>query len=280
MNKQHLSPKEFLKVAKFIQEDYGIKMPPSKKIMVESRLQKRMKQAGFASLKEYVDYVFSPEGRHLELIHLVDAITTNKTDFFRESNHFKILCDKILPLLLAHKKHNPNQVTKIWSSACSSGEEPYTLAMTMHEFVNSGSKLNFSILASDISTKVLKKAIRGTYTEERIADIPMLMRKKYLLKSADRSLGLVQLKPQIRDSVSFRRINLMHDDFGIKEKMHIIFCRNVLIYFDKKTQQALIRRFARQLVSGGFLFIGHSESLSGMDVPFKQFSATIYQKKV
>lgn len=275
---QQLSHRQFLKVAKFIQEDYGIKMPSSKKIMVESRLQKRMRQAGFASLKEYVDYVFSPEGRHLELIHLVDAITTNKTDFFREPNHFKILSEKILPLLLAHKQRNPNQAIKIWSSACSSGEEPYTLAMTLHEFVNGASKLNFSILASDISTRVLKKAIRGTYSEERIADIPMFMRKKYLLKSTDRTLGLVQLKSQIRDLVSFRRINLMHDDFGIKEKMHIIFCRNVLIYFDKETQQALIRRFARQLVSGGFLFIGHSESLSGMDVPFNSFLATIYQK--
>ena len=152
------------------------------------------------------------------------------------------------------------------------------MAMTLHEFVNGASKLNFSILASDISTRVLKKAIRGTYSEERIADIPMCMRKKYLLKSTDRTLGLVQLKSQIRDLVSFRRINLMHDDFGIKEKMHIIFCRNVLIYFDKETQQALIRRFARQLVSGGFLFIGHSESLSGMDVPFNSFLATVYQK--
>ncbi|MEN8258943.1 MAG: protein-glutamate O-methyltransferase CheR [Thermodesulfobacteriota bacterium] len=279
MKNQSLSPRNFLKVATFVQDNYGIKMPPSKKTMLTCRLQKRMRQVGIASLDNYIDFVFSPQGRGAELVHMVDALTTNKTDFFREANHFETLTGRIIPLLLGNKEGQEDQSIRIWSAACSSGEEPYTLAMTLREHSDRHRRLPFSILASDISTKVLKKAGRAIYDEGRIGDVPLSLRKKYLLKSKGHSRSLVQFKPLIREAVTFRRINLMDDAFGIREKMDIIFCRNVLIYFSKEDQLSLMHRFAKQLAPGGFLFIGHSESLSGMDVPFTPFLPTIYQKK-
>ncbi len=279
MENQSLSPQMFLKVASFIQDNYGIKMPPSKKRMLNGRLQKRMRQVGVASLDRYVDFVFSPQGRNTELVHMVDAITTTKTDFFREANHFETLTGRIIPLLLGNRRKQGDQTVRIWSAACSSGEEPYTLAMTLREHSDRHRSLPFSILASDISTKVLKKAGSGIYAEERVSDVPLSLRKKYLLRSKGDSRSLVQFKPLIRNAITFRRINLMDDAFGIGEKMDIIFCRNVLIYFSKEDQAALMHRFAKQLAPGGFLFIGHSESLSGMDVPFNHFLPTIYQKQ-
>jgi chemotaxis protein methyltransferase CheR len=278
MNNHLLSPRQFSRVSTFIQTNFGINLPPSKKVMVSARLQKRMRHVGFGSMDTYINYVFSPKGKTCELIHMIDSLTTNKTGFFREATHFESLCDKILPLLHTEKRLGVNQKLRVWSSACSTGEEPYTIAMTLNEFSKHQPKLRFSIVASDISTKVLKKASQGIYQEEQISKLPMLLRKSYLLRSKDRALELVQFKENIRNSIAFRRINLMDDTFGIKEKMHVIFCRNVLIYFDKKTQQALMHRFAKQLLPGGFLFIGHSESLTGMDVPFEQFMPTIYRK--
>lgn len=278
MNDNSLSPEHFLKVATFVEEKFGIKMPPSKKTMVLSRLLKRMKHRGFSSVNTYIDYVFSPEGRRNELTNLVDCVTTNKTDFFREPGHFKTLCDKIMPALFDENYVSANKSVRVWSSACSSGEEPYTIAMCLSEFAEHKPGIRFSILASDISTRVLKKAHSGIYDEERIKDVPMMMRQKYLLKSRDRDMGLVQIKSSIRDKITFKLINLIDDDFGISEKMHIIFCRNVLIYFDCKAQEALMHRFAKQLVPGGFLIIGHSETLSGMNVPFTQLMPTLYRK--
>lgn len=278
MNNNLLSPRQFSRVSTFIQSNFGINLPPSKKVMVSARLQKRMRSVGFSSMDNYINYVFSSKGKKCELTHMIDSITTNKTGFFRESTHFESLCDKILPLLIAENRMGSGRKLQVWSSACSTGEEPYTIAMTLSEFAKVNTNLRFSIVASDISTKVLKKASKGIYKEEQIDTLPMLLRKNYLLKSRDSAIKLVQFKKNIRDSISFKRINLMDDNFGIKKKMHVIFCRNVLIYFDKATQQALMHRFARQLLPGGFLFIGHSESLTGMDVPFTQFMPTVYRK--
>lgn len=279
MSKETFSTKHFRHLSRFIQDNYGIKMPDSKQVMLESRLRRRMRQTGYSSIGDYLDYVFSPEGRRKELVHMVDTVTTNKTDFFREPVHFTILCDRIIPRITAGRNFSGSAKLRVWSSACSTGEEPYTLAMVLHEFAEKNGSLPYSILASDLSTRVLKIAHRGVYNEDQIKEIPLRLREKYLLRSKDRALGLVQIREQLRESVTFRRINLMDDDFNIKEKMHIVFCRNVLIYFEKNEQERLMHKFADLLEPGGFLFIGHSESLTGMEVPFVSVAQTIYQKK-
>jgi len=279
LSKETFSANHFRHLARFIQDNYGIKMPDSKQVMLESRLRRRMRQAGFSSIEDYLDYVFSPQGRREELVHMVDTVTTNKTDFFREPVHFTILCDRIIPRITAGRAFTGPAKLKVWSSACSTGEEPYTLAMVLQEFAEKNGALHYSILASDLSTRVLKIAQRGVYNEDQIQDIPLGLREKYLLRSKDRALRLVQIREHLRESVTFRRINLMDDDFNIPEKMHIIFCRNVLIYFEKNEQERLMHKFAGLLEPGGFLFIGHSESLASMDVPFASVAQTIYQKK-
>ncbi|HIJ79371.1 MAG: protein-glutamate O-methyltransferase CheR [Desulfobulbaceae bacterium] len=270
------STNKILELSQFIETNYGIKMPASKKVMLESRLRRRMRQVGYTSIAEYLDFVFSSEGKRHELGNMVDAITTNKTYFFREPKHFDILVAKVIPQIIS-SGFTPSPL-RVWSSACSSGEEPYSIAMMLGELAEDNHRLKFNILASDLCTKVLKKACRAVYNEEEIKDIPLYYRKKYLLKSKESALGLVQVAEHLRNMITFRRINLMADDFGVKKRMHVIFCRNVLIYFQKDQQERLILKFGRQLEPGGFLFIGHSESLVGMNVPFCQVLPTVYQK--
>ena len=278
LDNETLSTKQFSRLATFVQENYGIRLPDAKKLMIEARLRRRLKWSGFQTFTEYLDHVFSPAGQGGELIHMVDAITTNKTDFFREPSHFDILCKEILPNLLAAKTFIGGSILRIWSAACSSGEEPYTLAMVLSEFAERTPGFRFRIYASDISTKVLKQAYRGVYREDQISAIPLHLRQKYFLRSKDRHLELVQVNECLRRMVTFQRINLMDDNFGLKERIHIIFCRNVMIYFDKDSQERLIGKFHKQMVPGGHLFIGHSESLSGMPVPFTLIAPTVYKR--
>lgn len=273
-----LSDREFQRFSGFIYDHAGIKMPPAKKTMLEARLQKRLKANSIASFEEYSNFVFSPEGRTTELIHLIDVVTTNKTDFFREPGHFDFMVKVALPAILQARAGVSRDPVRIWSAGCSTGEEPYTLAMVLSEFAADNPDFRAAITASDICTQVLQTAKTGIYPEERTDPIPLNLKKKYLMRSRERSKSLVRISPRLRSLVSFRRINFMDDDFGISEKMDIIFCRNVVIYFDKKTQQNLMQKFYRQLRPGGFLFIGHSETLSGLDVDFKAVASTVYRK--
>jgi chemotaxis protein methyltransferase CheR len=272
-----LSDREFNKFSAFIYQATGIKMPPAKKTMLEARLQKRLKANSIASFEQYSDFVFSQDGR-TELIHLIDVVTTNKTDFFREPAHFEFMVKTALPALLQGRGDAVRDPFRIWSAGCSTGEEPYTLAMVLSEFAAGSQDFRAAITASDICTQVLQTAKTGIYPEERTDPIPLNLKKKYLMRSREKSKSLVRISPQLRSMVSFRRINFMDDDFGIAEKMDIIFCRNVVIYFDKPTQQALMKKFYKQLKPGGYLFIGHSETLSGLDVDFKAVASTVYRK--
>jgi len=269
----------FQRFSSFIYDSVGIKMPPAKKTMLEGRLQKRLKALGMGSFEEYSDFVFSRKENDSELIHLINAITTNKTDFFREPAHFDFLVKNALPSILSGRREMQREPLRIWSAGCSSGEEPYTLAMVLSEFSEKKPDVRFSILASDISTKILETARVAIYPEDRTDTIPLSLKKKYLLRNKNPDLSVVRINPQLRSLVSFRRINFMDDDFGIAEKMDVIFCRNVVIYFDKQTQQILMRKFFRQLRPGGYLFIGHSETLNGLDVNFKPVASTVYRKE-
>lgn len=274
-----MSGKEFELFSQFIYDEAGIKMPPTKKTMLEARLQKRLKALGLNNFREYADFVFSDAGHDQEIIHLIDVVTTNKTDFFREPHHFDFLVRTAIPTLQQARNAGESSLNplRIWSAGCSTGEEPYTMAMVLSEYA-AQTGIRFSILASDICTRVLQSAANGVYTEERTDTIPLPLKKKYLLRSKDRNKGLVRMIPPLRSMIDFRRVNFMDDHFGISEKQDIIFCRNVIIYFDKETQTRLMNKFHRQLQPGGFLFIGHSETLNGLNLSFSQVGNTVYQK--
>lgn len=270
-----LGNSDFQKLSRFIYDRLGIKMPPEKKLLLESRLQKRLRVLQIPNFKTYCTYLFSKEGLEQELVFMTDAVTTNKTDFLREPRHFDFLNSVIVPEFLNSKSQRP---LRIWSSACSTGEEPYTTAMFLEEAIEKIGPLNYEILATDISTKVLKQAADGIYSEDRIKVIPENFRKKYLLRSKDPKNALVKIIPELRKRVAYRKLNLMSADYKLDTLQDIIFCRNVLIYFDKETQQKVVQKLIRYLRPGGYLFIGHSESLFEMDLPLKQLMPATFKK--
>lgn len=269
-----MSPTDFLKLKEFIYTESGIKITDVKKTMLEARLQKRLRSLGLQSFSQYCAYLFSPEGMENELTNMIDQVTTNKTDFFREPGHFDYLTSKVFPKIARSRKR-----VVIWSAGCSSGEEPYTLAMVMMGCVDNGNKVDFLILATDISTRVLEMAKRAIYTQDRIAPIPSVLQNRYLLRSKDKTKNLYRVVPELRQHVQFRRLNFMSDDFGFREEVDIIFCRNVIIYFDKPTQERLLNKFCNCLSPDGYIFMGHSETLLGMDVPLVQVAPTVYQRR-
>lgn len=271
-----LSQGDFEQLSSYVYQQCGINLTPPKRVLLEGRLQKRLQSLEMKSFMEYYKYVKSSAGRG-ELVHMLDSVSTNKTDFFREPGHFNLLRDHILP---GFKKMNPSRPLRIWSAACSTGEEPYTTAMVLQDAVEKLGDLNYEILATDISSKVLKHAANAVYREDRIADVPMDFRKKYLLKSKDPKKGLVRIIPTLRKKVRFQRLNLMESEYLslIKRPQDLVFCRNVLIYFDKPTQQNVVRKLVECLNPGGYLFIGHSESLFEMDLPLKQLMPATFQK--
>ncbi len=265
----------FDRFSEFIKAELGIKMPTSKKTLLEARLQKRLRDLDMSTHEEYCEYLFSPEGMEQELVNLVDVVTTNTTDFFREPKHFSLLLERVLPALFLSK--GVGRKVNVWSAGCSSGEEPYTLAMVLSEYARENTGFIFNILATDISTQVLRMAVRAVYPESKIGPIPQDYRKRYLLRSKDRTRRLVRIGPDARGHVRFRRLNFM-EEFSFEEQLDIIFCRNVVIYFDRPTQEKLFSRFCRKLAPGGYLFIGHSESLAGMNLPLEPIAPTVYRK--
>ncbi|WP_028575086.1 CheR family methyltransferase [Desulfonatronovibrio hydrogenovorans] len=271
-----LAERDFKKLSQFISAECGIRVPPAKKTMLESRLQRRLRSLGMSDYKDYCEYLFSLKGMEIEMPHLLDAVTTNTTHFFREPGHFEYLHNKVLPQW--HAEHKKDKEMIIWSAGCSSGEEPYTLSMVLAEFAERNPGFSFVVVATDINNEVLEKASLGIYDEERISGIPPLLKRKYLLRSRDRKKKLVRVIPALRNKVKFRRLNFM-GEFGFREPMDVIFCRNVMIYFDRPVQEKLLQKFVFHLASGGFIFIGHSESLAGMDLGLEQTAPTIYRKK-
>ncbi|MBI5632654.1 MAG: protein-glutamate O-methyltransferase CheR [Nitrospirae bacterium] len=273
-----LTDRDFQILSEFIHDSCGIKMSGPKRSMLEMRLKKRLLQLNISSFAEYCKFVLGSNEGAKEIIHMIDAITTNKTDFFREANHFHYLCEQALPELIDSSGAGIRRALHVWSAGCSTGEEPYTLAMVLNEFAEHHPHLTFNILATDICTKVLEKARQAVYDKARIETIPDSMKKKYLLRAKDANKGIVRIIPSLRANVTYRRLNFMDKDFGLKEKMDVIFCRNVIIYFERSTQEKLLRHFCDYLAPEGYIFVGHSETLHGLDVPLVSVAPTIYRR--
>ena len=268
-----LSTRNFTRLAEFIHGYSGIKMPANKRTMLEGRLRRRMRANRMDSVNEYCRYLFEEDGLEAETIHLIDAVTTNKTEFFREPVHFTFMEKTVLPHLAKSRRH-----INVWSAAASTGAEPYTLAMVLDEFCQERRGLDYSILGTDICTEVLEQAIAGRFVESMIQPVSMPRRQRYVMRAKDPSRGEVRIVPELRSKVAYGRLNLMDESYPVEQQMDIIFCRNILIYFDKPTQAKVLERLCRHLAPDGYLFLGHSESIVGIDLPLRQIANTVFQK--
>lgn len=272
-----LSPGDFRRLATFIHGYSGIKMPEAKRTMVEGRLRRRLRALGLRSLDDYCRYVFEAGGLDQETVHLINAVSTNKTDFFREPDHFVYLAERAVPKLLAERSISRQTPLKLWSAACSTGAEPYTLAMVAAELGKAYSGLRTSILATDISTDVLETAHAGVYPDTLVDPVPVDLRRSYLMRGRGDSADKVRIVPELRAMVAFGRLNLMEQPYPVETGFHAIFCRNVLIYFDKPTQKRVLSALCAHLHPEGYLFVGHSETVAGLGLPLVPVGTTIFQ---
>jgi chemotaxis protein methyltransferase CheR len=270
---QTITDKEFKLLAAFIKANYGINLKEEKQALVYGRLQSVLVQKGFNNFSEYYNYVITDKTNDA-IVTLIDKITTNHTFFMREADHFHYFKNTVLPYLANAVK---DKDLRIWSAGCSTGEEPYTLAMIIDEFFGKGKMLwNARILASDISGKVLETAKKGEYNNESIASIPASWRLNYFRRlEADKN----RLIDEIKTEVIYRKFNLMEDTFPFKKKFHVIFCRNVMIYFDNVTKMDLVNKFYDLTEPGGYLFVGHSESLIREATKYKYVMPAVYRKE-
>ena len=273
---ENISNADFGRLRSLIYAQSGIRLGADKKTMLELRIKRRLRSLNLNSFGDYCDYLFGPHGEKEELVHLLDVVTTNKTDFFREPEHFEFLVEKAVPDLVA--RNQSGRPLLIWSAGCSTGEEPYTLAMMLNEFVADHPGFRFRILATDISTTVLAQAERGVFRSEVMEPVPPDLRRRYFMRSRDRDSNVLRVVPELRELVEFRRLNFMDADFGLSQKADVIFCRNVIIYFDRPTQERIVQKLAQQLVPGGYAFVGHSETLHDMDVPLEPVAPALYRK--
>jgi chemotaxis protein methyltransferase CheR len=275
LTRMEISDRDFIRLSRLIYEQSGINLNQSKKTLLRARLQKRMRECELTSFRLYYQRVLEDRSGW-ELMQLLDAISTNQTFFFREAQHFYYLAEEILPKW--RQSWSDKRRLQIWSAGCSSGEEPYTLAIVLLEFLSSTTlPCEVKIIATDINTKVLEQARQGIYPHSRTENIPLALRKKYFQKGVNHWAGYIRVKPELQRLVEFSRLNLM-EPFAFQDPLEIIFCRNVMIYFDKPTQEKLVQRFYQNLGPGGYLFLGHSESLAGVSHRLSYLKPAIYQK--
>ncbi len=270
-----LKDSDFGKISRLVYELCGINLHEGKKELVKARLGKRLREGNYKSFTDYCHYVTTEEGKD-ELIAMIDSISTNLTSFYREESHFARLQVIVSSLLEKADSHGSIPKFNIWSAGCSTGEEPYTIAITIKEAAQSR-PLDIRILATDISTKVLKIAHSAIYPAERVKKINSSLLAKYFQIGTGRSEGYYKVKKNLRDLIVFQRFNLM-EKFPFEANFDIIFCRNVMIYFDKYTQTQLVNKYYESLKKDGYFFVGHSESLTGLKHPFKYIEPSVYQK--
>lgn len=271
-----LTDRDFDTIRNLVLRHTGINLTPAKRQLVYSRLGKRLRQLGMSTFSEYCDLIQGDEADS-ELTNFINQITTNLTSFYREPHHFDILKNKVLPELMRIKSRSDDQKIRIWSAGCSTGEEPYTIAMTVMDSVPRPSYVPVKILATDLDTNVLEKAAGGIYSDDRVKDLPREIVSKWFMRGKGTNAGVVRVSETLRNMITFRQLNLM-ESWPMKHKMDVIFCRNVVIYFDKKTQEKLFYRYANIMADGGYLFIGHSESLHRVTDRFESLGGTVYRK--
>lgn len=270
-----LSDEDFSRISQMVYDHCGINLHDGKKELIRARLAKRLRAGRFKTFSDYMEHVQKDEtGR--EFSDFIDTLSTNLTSFFREQQHFDYVQNTLLPRLIAKKQKEKNRRVRVWSAGCSSGEEPYSIAITLLDNLPPG-PWDTRILATDISTRVLETAKAGLYDADRVAPVPPPQKTKYLSPKTEKGRKVFEVCPAIREKITFRYLNLM-EDWPIKGPLDFIFCRNVMIYFDKPTQAKLVGRFFNLLDSGGVLFTGHSESLTGIEHQFKYVQPTIYMK--
>jgi len=276
-----LSERDYQRLSEWVQSECGVQLQATKQTMIRARLGRRVRALGLKSLAEYFEYLRTEQGRTIEIQNLIDAVTTHKTDFFREPGHFEYLTTRIVPELGRRLGAGVSRPLAVWSAASSTGEEPYTLAMVLSDYAArvAPAAFRYSIEATDISRPVLETAVAAVYPESAILPVPAALRRRYLLRSRDPQRPRVRIVPELRAAVKFRQLNLMDSDYGFRERLDVVFCRNVMIYFDRKTQEEILGRVLKNVVPGGYLVMGHSESLTGLDLPVEQVSPTVYRSQ-
>ena len=273
----NLRDTHFLKLSKLIEQKTGILLPPSKRTMIEGRLRKRVRILGLQSLEDYGVLLFEQDGLVDEMDVLVDSMTTNKTDFFREPDHFDFLRDQAVPALLKSGEHRSAPL-KIWSAASSNGSELYTVAMVLASMQGT-TPFRFALLGTDICLEMIAQARRAVYPAAHLEPVPDEMKRRFLMTSANPKRTDVRIVPELRRVATFAHLNLMDETYEIDRNVDVIFCRNILIYFSKPNQQAVLKRLASHLRPGGYLILGHSESFALDDkVSMLQVSPTVFQR--
>lgn len=271
-----LTDKDFRLISQLVYDHCGINLHEGKKELIRARLAKKLRAGKFTSFPEYMEHVQEDKSGR-EFSDFIDMLSTNLTSFFRENQHFEYVKNVLLPKLIEKKQKSGNNRVRVWSAGCSSGEEPYSIAITLLENLPASGRWDARILATDISTRILEKAKAGVYAAERVQPVPLQEKRKYLVSKKQDRQTIFEVRQSLREMITFRYLNLM-DDWPIKGPLDFIFCRNVMIYFDKPTQASLVNRYWDLLGSGGVLFTGHSESLTGIEHKFKYIQPTIYMK--
>jgi chemotaxis protein methyltransferase CheR len=272
---ESISGRDYARLCNLIYAEAGIHLGTERKTMLEVRIKRRLKHLDLHSYSEYCDYLFGHEGLKDELIHLIDVVTTNKTDFYRESGHFDFLVEKALPEMA---ERIAGRSFTIWSAGCSTGEEPYTMSIVLSEYALTHPGFRFRILATDISNLVLAKAELGVYAGDVVAPVSTVLKRKYFMRSRAPGSEKLRVVPELRRCIEFRRLNFMDADYGIAEKFDAVFCRNVIIYFDRPTQERILLRLANCLLPGGYLFVGHAETLHDMKLPVVPVAPALYRR--
>ncbi len=269
----NLGDEDFNRLRDIIYREAGIKLNDLKKVLMQSRLIKRLRDLKLDTFSDYHDYLLSHYDE--EKINFINAITTNKTDFFRESDHFEYMKKVIRPGI---DKKGLREI-RVWSAGCSTGEEPYTIAMTIFDYYGRRQMPELLLLATDIDTQVLQKGITGTYSAERLSTVDEEFIKTYFDSDGGDPCNYT-VKDFVKSKIYFRRLNLLLDDYPMKKQFDIIFCRNVIIYFDRETQAKLFNNFHRYLKDDGYMLIGHSENITSITDRFSLAGRTIYRKVI
>ena len=259
-----------------IETQIGIRLSAYGREQLSYRLQKRLKEIGISSFDSYYDFLISPAGQDAEVERLIESVVIHKTEFFRHVEHFHYLTQTALPAIAASK--GAKRCCRIWCAGCSTGQEAYSLTMLLSEFAAQHLNFRFSVLATDVSSKVLHHAQRGIYDEELIEAIPVELRKKYLLKGRKQHKNKVRFSHELRSTIHFEKLNFHKATYDISNRQDVIFCRNVLIYFARSIQETILNRLCRCLRPNGYLFLGPSETLNGMTLPLVRVAARVYQK--